>query len=144
MIDRFQGEHAFLSNFYPSPMFVFDVVLNRKIRIPTVEHGFQADKTYDPKNHQIILEAETPQQAKRFGRSVKLRPDWEKSKQEVMLKWLRKKFSDDVFKQWLLDTGTAKLIEGNTWGDQEWGVCNGKGKNLLGKLLMQVREELSP
>ena len=43
----------------------------------------------------------------------------------------------------LLNTGDIELIEGNYWGDTFWGVCNGKGENHLGKILMRVRKELA-
>ena len=59
-----------------------------------------------------------------------------------MLDLLRAKFSNEIMKQKLLDTGDAELIEGNKHGDSFWGQVNGEGKNLLGKLLMQVRNEL--
>ena len=42
----------------------------------------------------------------------------------------------------LIATGDAELIEGNIWRDTYWGVCNGVGKNRLGELLMQLRNEL--
>lgn len=59
-----------------------------------------------------------------------------------MLDALRKKFSDDKLRSMLLATGEEYLVEGNTWGDKYWGVCGGIGLNHLGKLLMQVRDEL--
>ena len=43
----------------------------------------------------------------------------------------------------LLATGKATLVEGNSWGDTFWGVCRGKGKNMLGKILMRVRKRLA-
>ena len=55
---------------------------------------------------------------------------------------LRKKFSDPGLRKALLDTGDEYLEEGNTWRDEYWGVCNGIGKNRLGKLLMKIRDEL--
>jgi len=56
---------------------------------------------------------------------------------------LREKFSKDPeLRAKLLNTGTSKLVEGNTWGDRFWGVCRGQGENNLGRLLMKVREEL--
>jgi len=58
------------------------------------------------------------------------------------LKLVRKKFEIPVLREALLDTGNAKLVEGNYWGDVEWGVCRGKGKNKLGKILMKVRKEI--
>lgn len=129
-IDRFSGPYRFLSNFY--------VVAGT-----TTEHHYQAAKTTDPVWRARILEATTPAQAKHLGRSVPLRSDWESIKIPYMLELLRWKFSFCGLKKLLLDTGNAVLIEGNTWGDQFWGVCRGKGDNHLGRLLMQVRAELS-
>jgi ribA/ribD-fused uncharacterized protein len=137
MIDNFEGRYAFLSNFYPSPMEIDGIIY------PTNEHFFQAMKVLTPKERKVIAAAETPGLAKRLGRQVNLRWDWESVKDEVMLIGLRYKFSDPELAEKLLDTGDEELIEGNWWGDTYWGVCNGVGKNKLGKLLMQVREELA-
>lgn len=132
MIDRFVGEHEFLSNFYPSPIDGY----------PAVENRYQAHKTLDE-------DARTPfrhcsaGQSKKLGRKVRLRSDWEDVKEDVMLECLRLKFapgSDLAAK--LIATSEQKLVEGNTWGDRYWGVCKGVGENRLGVLLMQVREEL--
>lgn len=59
-----------------------------------------------------------------------------------MLQIVRNKFTDPDLRQKLLDTGNARLIEGNTWGDMTWGMVNGKGQNLLGKILEKVRLEI--
>ena len=136
MIDKFEGEYAFLSNFYLSK------INDSYLDYPTVEHYFQAAKTLDLEKRAEIAAADTPGQAKRLGRKVALRPDWEEVKDQVMLEALRKKFSDDKLRSMLLATGEEYLIEGNTWGDKYWGVCGGIGLNHLGKLLMQVREEI--
>jgi predicted NAD-dependent protein-ADP-ribosyltransferase YbiA (DUF1768 family) len=85
---------------------------------------------------------ETPSQAKWEGRKIPIRKDWEDVKLDVMESLLRVKFADLELKQLLLATGTAKLIEGNFWGDTYWGVCAGIGRNNLGKLLMKIRDEL--
>ena len=55
---------------------------------------------------------------------------------------VKAKFSIKHLKEMLLATGNEELIEGNLWNDTYWGVCNGKGQNKLGKILMRVREEL--
>ena len=87
------------------------------------------------------MQISTPEVAKHLGRKVELRWDWEEVKDEVMLYLVQKKFfTKDVYLRMLLATKDAKLIEGNTWGDTYWGVCNGKGQNELGKILMQVRD----
>lgn len=84
----------------------------------------------------------TPLAAKRTGRVVLLRADWEEVKVEVMRAVLKAKFSDPELADALLATNDAELIEGNWWGDKFWGVCRGVGKNKLGQLLMQLRAEL--
>ena len=84
-----------------------------------------------------------PSSAKRKGRRVKLRDDWEEVKDQIMYEIVLNKFSqNEELRKKLIATGDEYLTEGNTWHDTYWGVCNGKGKNKLGKILMQVREEL--
>jgi ribA/ribD-fused uncharacterized protein len=81
---------------------------------------------------------------KKMGRKIKLRSDWEEVKYEVMKHIVRDKFTrNNNLKCQLIDTGNAQLIEGNTWNDTDWGVCNGVGKNWLGKILMEIREEIT-
>ena len=73
-----------------------------------------------------------------------LRKDWEQVKDDIMYEVVRAKFiQHPILAQQLLDTRDAELIEGNNWGDTYWGVCNGYGKNMLGRILMRVRDELS-
>jgi len=134
-INRFDKEYSFLSNFYSSPIWDDGIVY------PTVEHYFQAMKTLDPNQRRTISMAATPGIAKRMGRKVQLRKDWEQVKEHYMLFALRQKFLDPTLKERLLATGDTYLEEGNTWHDTYWGVCNGVGENRLGYLLMQVREE---
>ncbi len=110
----------------------------------TVEHFFQAMKACIITEHERIRLAKSPGEAKKFGRATQLRPDWEVIKEQVMETGLRAKFhSDGLLAERLLETGSAELIEGNYHNDCEWGVCRGKGKNKLGKLLMKIRGELS-
>lgn len=136
MIDRFTGTFRFLSNFWPAPV-IFD-----GIEYPTVEHAYQAAKTERIDQRVRIEHAQTPGQAKRLGRKVDLRPDWEEIKEAVMLTLLRQKFLKGTrLAQWLDETADHELVEGNTWGDVYWGVCDGVGQNKLGKMLMQIREE---
>lgn len=131
-----RGENRFLSNFWYSP---FDY---KGLRWRTVEHAFQAAKTLDRARFLAIHDAETPAKAKRIGRQCRMRADWDQVKQGVMLDLLRIKFKDPDMRAALLATGNKILIEGNTWGDRYWGVYNGEGENHLGKLLMQVRQEI--
>ena len=142
MIDCFDGEFAFLSNFHPSMITVDG------IEFPTVEHLFQAAKTVSLVEREKIAAAATPGQAKRLGRNVILCDNWEEIKDDVMLNALRLKFAILSFREKLLATGDEELVEGNTWHDNTWGNCscdrckNIEGQNRLGKMLMQVREEI--
>ena len=118
--------------------------------VQSVEHWFQAMKTNDFHEQRYVLAAPTARDAKRRGHEVKLREDWDEIKDQVMLVLLRVKFADPERRDKLLATGDAVLIEGNTWHDQHFGDCRCHahkdipGENILGKLLMQVREELRP
>ncbi len=93
----------------------------------------------------IIAQAPSPSKAKRLGRGVSLRPNWENIKLQVMKDIVRAKFTQNTDLRIMLvqGTGDAELIESNDWGDEFWGVCDGKGENHLGKILMEVREELT-
>lgn len=82
-------------------------------------------------------------EAKKLGRKVPLRKDWEIIKLGVMMKIVQAKFEQHPeLAEKLLQTDTAYLEEGNTWGDRVWGTVDGKGANNLGRILMQVREIL--
>ncbi len=135
MIDSFNGKYRFLSNFAPCKV-EYD-----GLEYASTESAYQAAKTT---NTALRKEFQTskPGDAKKLGRKVVLRPDWESIKLEVMEQLLRQKFTQPDFKRALLNTGDEDLIEGNTWNDTFWGVCKGKGQNNLGKLLMKVRKEL--
>lgn len=135
-IDSFNGDYRFLSNFAASK------VKLDGIEHKSVEHAYQAAKTTNPEGRRRIREAPTPGAAKKLGRSVYLRPDWEEIKFDVMENLLRQKFNQPDFKCALLNTGNVELIEVNTWGDKIWGVYRGKGENHLGKLLMKIRKDL--
>jgi len=135
MINSFNGEYSWLSNFYERA-FQYN-----NVYYPTAEHAFQAAKTTNPMEANIIRHAATASQAKREGRRCTIRADWEDVKLGVMFEILTAKFSDQELMAKLLATGEQALIEGNNWNDSYWGVCNGKGENHLGKLLMRLRSE---
>ena len=136
-IKSFKGKNvAFLSNFYSV------IVKYNGIEFPSVEHAFQASKCLDEKVQRQFRVAPTPREARRFGREVELREDWESVKVGIMEDLLRQKFSQSEFKNKLLETGNLELIEGNNHGDTFWGQVNGQGENMLGKLLMKIRSEI--
>jgi ribA/ribD-fused uncharacterized protein len=135
-INDFSGENKFLSNFYLHPL-AYDGLI-----YPAVENAFQAQKTMDA-DIRLTFRGMKPERAKQRGRQLDLRPDWEFLKDDLMLELLQIKFRDGELARKLLATGNANLVEGNWWGDEYWGRCNGKGLNKLGVLLMQVRSALN-
>lgn len=147
MIDKFDGKYRFLSNFYPCK------IEHQGITYPSVEHYYVAMKVndqqlingkyYTPGDfREMISKVKEPAFVKKIGAKAKLRPDWDSKKLEVMNWGIREKFKDENLKELLLSTGDQELIEGNFWKDFFWGVCNGKGQNHLGKILMTVRDEI--
>jgi len=138
-IDSFSGEYDWLSNFYPSK-----ITMSDGLTYPSVEHAFQAHKTNVLSERKAFCSpsAPTPGKAKRMGRKLKLRNDWEQIKIAVMKEAVWRKFEDPQLREKLLATGDAKLIEGNHWNDRFWGVCKGVGKNHLGQILMEVRNKI--
>ena len=138
VINEFKEENRFLSNFYQCD-FVYE-----GLTYHTAEAAFQAQKTLEKTDRKVFTQL-APAEAKRRGRHVRLRDDWEEIKDGIMEEIVRAKFSQNPkLKAELLATGEAQLIEGNTWNDRYWGVDvrSGIGKNHLGKILMKVRSEL--
>lgn len=146
VIDIFDGEHAYLSNFYKCN------VSYNGLDYKHTEGAFQAQKSLNEQERKIIANMVNPGEAKRAaGRRgfVKLRPDWEEIKDQIMDEVLIAKFTQNPdLKDKLLSTGDAILIEGNTWHDNYWGNCTCDrckhitGRNQLGLTLMAIREEL--
>lgn len=136
VITEFQGPYRFLSNFAP-----VHVVLDGE-SYPSVEHAYQAAKTMNLDERRRVQQCLRPGDAKRLGRTLTLRPDWEVVKLDMMQCLLMLKFSQPRFRAQLLATGDAILQEGNRWGDEFWGVNlrTGRGANHLGRLLMQIRD----
>ena len=140
----FFDDYRFLSNFHEHPEVKITIsgFAGLPIECKNVEAAFAASKTIDIEERTRIAESKTPGEAKKMGRAVTLRPDWEAVKIDVMLELLTQKFSHPYYRDLLKATGDAYLEETNLWGDHWWGVCYGVGENHLGKLLMQIREVL--
>lgn len=146
VVNSFRGEYFFLSNFASCRVvtagFVADF-LSDQLTYPSVEHAYQALKTDNMFERKQILLAAVPGDAKRLGKRVTLRKDWDGMKVAVMESLLFSKFRGNFeLGQRLIQTGDAELVEGNNWGDTYWGVCNGSGQNWLGVLLMKVRDTM--
>jgi ribA/ribD-fused uncharacterized protein len=135
MIKSFSGDYRFLSNFYP-----VEVVLDG-VTYPTVENAYQAAKTLDLEKRKEFLGL-TPGAAKRLGQRLGIRPDWDDVKLSVMTRLNEQKYMQPDLRKKLCDTYPQDIVEGNTWGDTFWGVCDGKGSNHLGKILMAIRMQI--
>lgn len=134
-IMKFDGDYRWLSNFYP-----VEIMYGKEIW-PSAEALYQGLKTVDMKERELMRRMATPGMCKRYGKKLALRPDWEKIKLEVMKEVIRRKFLNPTLRAKLLATGDALLEEGNYWGDRFWGVCEGKGENWLGRILMEERKD---
>jgi ribA/ribD-fused uncharacterized protein len=138
IIRRFRGAYGFLSNFATC-----DVAGWR-----SVEHAFQAAKTDSPEWRLRIQNAPTAALAKRLGRQVPIRENWEEIKVDQMRALLRLKFKQEPFRSRLLETEEAVIIEENDWHDNFYGVCRCErctdvpAQNWLGRLLMEIRDDL--
>jgi len=146
MISFFKDEYKWASNFEPV------VIYYKHYQFGSVEHAFHAAKELNPGVYFFkILAVPTHKAylAKRIGKQMNLRKDWDKVKISIMEKFLRQKFEYEKFKNLLLSTGNEYMEEGNYWHDNFWGNCYCKkckdkeGLNHLGKLLMKIREELN-
>ena len=135
MIKSFSGEYRFLSNFYP-----VEVVLDG-VTYPTVENAYQAAKTLDLEKRKEFIDV-LPGFAKRLGQRLELRPDWGGVKLNIMQRLNEQKYMRPDLREKLCDTYPQDIVEGNTWGDTFWGVCEGKGSNHLGQILMTIRMQL--
>lgn len=141
-IQIFDGEHAFLSNFYEC------AVLYNNRMFSSSEAAFQSEKCIEEAEKDKFINL-TPFASKKLGKKIQIRPDWEDVKEQIMYDIVYAKFSQNQdLKDKLLATDNTYLVEGNYWRDQFWGVCpeNGNpgidGLNVLGQILMRVRAEL--
>lgn len=137
MINKFRGRYYFLSNFYPCRVVIGGLAY------PSSEHAYQASKSCRAEIKAEIATLKTPGKAKRAGRSIELKSDWDSTRVQTMKHIVTQKFIQNPYLlRELVATGEEELIEGNNWGDRFWGVCSGIGENNLGKILMQIRCEL--
>jgi ribA/ribD-fused uncharacterized protein len=141
-IVRFDGEHFFLSNFYERPVTIGNLTFG------STEAAFQGAKykaaKCDQEEQIRYLEKmvkATPQESKNLGRRIPLDVDkWEEVKVTCMREIVKAKFDQHAdLRQKLIETGAALLVEGNQHNDRYWGRCEGKGLNVLGSILMELR-----
>ena len=136
-IDFFTAEHRWLSNFHECNIEYNGIIY------PTTEHAYQAQKTNDKEIRLKFSQLKTPMEAKKFGSSVVVREDWFSVNLKIMHDLNYQKFTKyPDLKLQLLATRPFDLLERNWWNDTFWGICNGKGLNHLGKILMNIREQI--
>lgn len=127
---RFKDQYYFLSNFYYMP------ITTELGSFECVESAYQAYKC--PERAAEFYEI-TPKMAQYLGQEVELRKDWLDVRVPIMRKLLKIKFSDEfLFKK--LKAITEPIVFENYWGETFWGICKGEGENMLGKLLMEIRD----
>lgn len=132
----FNKRYFFLSNFFPCEVEYNGIMYNN------AESAFQSQKTND-KVERYPFSNMSPRDAKKHGRKIQLRPDWEYVKENEMYRICLAKFTqNEELQHMLLATGNRYLEEANNWNDTEWGTVNGYGTNKLGKILMRIRKEL--
>lgn len=139
MITEFTEENRWLSNFA-----LVDVVFDG-VTYPSVEHAYVAAKTLNPEIRKEVSKLNSPGSAKRFGRLMTVRYDWDEVKLGIMESLLKQKFKNKKFADKLFETGDCLIVEGNNWHDNYWGSCSClwcesvQKQNNLGKLLMRIR-----
>jgi len=132
---QFLGKNHPLSNFYEAHFDIDGIVY------PTVEHYYQSEKCINIQDKIKITITKEAKDAKRLGRKVKCKKDWNLVKKRVMWKALNAKFSQNIrLKEYLLNTGDCYLIEKNKY-DEYWGIGGGGGKNIMGRLLILLRRK---
>ena len=129
---EFRGKYWFLSNFYPCK------VSFGNLEFGCVEAAFQSAKCKNAQDRQMFVGLNGAE-AKKLGRKVELRTDWDKVKDDVMFALVSEKFENAELKA-KLKAVKGEIVENNNWNDTYWGVCNGRGLNKLGKILMEVRK----
>jgi ribA/ribD-fused uncharacterized protein len=136
---RTGDQYGSFSNFAPYP-----IEIDGKVW-PTVEHYFQAQKFAGTPHEEAMRREKSAMVVKRMGRdrNKPLRPDWAAVKDDIMRKAVLTKFTQHAdLRAQLLATGDARIVEHNE-NDSYWGDGrHGSGRNMLGIILMEVREQL--
>ena len=129
----FRNDYWFLSNMFPCS------IEYKGKRYSCVESAFQAQK--EPGKANMFTQL-TGFQAKHLGRTVKLPEGWERTKIAVMAEILVCKLKQHPELKAKQLNVTEPIREDNSWGDTYWGVCKGEGRNILGRILTAIREDL--
>lgn len=148
MVSEFSNEHRWLSNFVGGLTFTRKQFDNAPIAARSVEHAYQAFKTTNREDFSRVLNCATPGQAKRLGRKVEVRDDWDIIKVPVMTRLVELKFKQHPVLRARLIALDGDIVEGNRWHDNFWGDCycpkciEVVGQNIMGQILMNLRDIL--
>ncbi len=136
---EFKDDYEFLSNFYKRKL------VYKCVEYHTVEHAYQSEKSTDPTWKLRCRQNIHPGIIKKESKKIDLIPNWNSLRINIMYECLTAKFEDPELRQKLIDTGDILLVEGNWHYDNFWGYClhRENGKNMLGTLLMRIRDEIS-
>jgi N-glycosidase YbiA len=134
---KIKEPHGYMSNYKKARFFIYGRWWN------WVEAPYQAQKTLDPDEQELIYQSKTNNESRLLGQKVTMRPDWDQVKYQVMYECCMAKFLQHKdLRDQLIATGDEELVE-NSPVDYYWGCgADGSGKNMLGKVLMRVRTEL--
>jgi ribA/ribD-fused uncharacterized protein len=150
MIEAIEKEHGIFvwspvfSNvhvgwYYEEPQIIVDGET-----FPHTEAYFQSMKSFGTVGHKQAKEEikrSQPIDAYYLGRNYLMRKDWDTIKASVMKRGVREKFKDSLLRSILLDTENYPIVQlkaCSTWGSG----TDGKGDNLLGAILMDLRKEI--
>lgn len=135
---QFQGKYRWLSNF-SNCVIVYNNVLYR-----SVEHAYMSAKSNNITWKEFCQNTEEARLVKVASKKIKLIDNWDSIKVDIMYECLLQKYKQEPYKMLLLNTGDCYIQEGNNWKDTFWGVdlLTGKGKNMLGVLIMKIRDEI--
>lgn len=136
-VKELRDEYWLLSNFADIPVY-FNGILYRNS-----EAAFQSQKTFDMKLR-LQFASVDPDTAKHMGRKLKIRPDWDTARLWIMRDIVAAKVQQNRRVKDVLLNIDGTIEEGNTWHDKFWGVDleTGEGENHLGKILMEIRDEM--
>lgn len=142
-VTLFEGDYFFLSNFYPVE------IEYKGIKYPTVEHAFQLNKCISKFDADKIADIKCPRQLRILADTVLMRTDWHYIRAGVMRELLNLKFEKYELRKKLFDTWPSILIDGNIRHEIYWGKCYCGGhmfmaRNVMGELLMEIRDSIRP
>lgn len=138
MITKFRGDHFFLSNMFPC-----EINYNGNV-FGSSEAAYMSRKNNSKSWLSTCINTKNPILVKTMSHSIYIIKKWPEIKLQVMSDILRIKFSIPELQAKLFETGDEEIYEGNTWNDRYWGVdhLTLQGENHLGKLLMNIREQI--